>query len=99
MIIIPLTLDWPCRSKSEKQQFLYSNYGRKYGHINPSFPVREKNNKQRALGMLLYHTGLSYEKAGMFAGASYKAVLEWYKKGKDLFEVSIKKKVRKWRAS
>ncbi|NJD76893.1 MAG: IS6 family transposase [Candidatus Methanoperedens sp.] len=45
--------------------------------------------------MLLYHAGLSYEKAGMFAGASYEVVSEWYQKGKELFEVSIKKKKRK----
>jgi len=40
----------------------------------------------RALGMFLYYAGLSYEKAGMFAGASYEAVREWYQKGKELFE-------------
>jgi transposase-like protein len=39
---------------------------------------------------------LSYEKAGMFAGASYEAVREWYQKGKELFEESIEKKRRKW---
>ena len=50
----------------------------------------------RALGMLLYYSGLSYEKAGMFAGASYEAVREWYQKGKELFEESIEKKRRKW---
>ncbi len=46
--------------------------------------------------MLLYYAGLSYEKAGMFAGASYEAVREWYQKGKELFEASVKKKRRKW---
>ena len=46
--------------------------------------------------MLLYYAGLSYEKAGMFAGASYEAVREWYQKGKELFEESIEKKRRKW---
>ena len=50
----------------------------------------------RALGILLYYAGLSYEKAGMFAGASYEAVREWYQKGKELFEESIEKKRRKW---
>ncbi len=59
------------------------------------FSRKRKSNKQRALGMLLYHAGLSYEKAGMFAGASYEAVREWYQKGKELFETSIKKKRRK----
>jgi hypothetical protein len=44
-----------------------------------------KINKQRALGMLLYHTGLSYEKVGVFAGASYEAVQEWYQEGEELF--------------
>ncbi|VVB88204.1 DDE domain protein [uncultured archaeon] len=46
--------------------------------------------------MLLYHAGLSYEKTGMFAGASYEAVREWYQKGEELFEALTKKKVRKW---
>ena len=46
--------------------------------------------------MVLYHAGLSYEKVGMFAGASYEAVREWYQKGKELFEESIEKKRRKW---
>ena len=60
------------------------------------FRRKRKNNKQRALGMLLYHAGLSYKKAGMFVGASYEAVREWYQKGKELFEESTKKKARKW---
>ena len=60
------------------------------------FSRERKSNKHRALGMLLYHAGLSYAKAGMFAGASYEAVWEWYQKGKELFEASTKKKVRKW---
>jgi transposase-like protein len=60
------------------------------------FSRKRKSNKQRALGMLLYHAGLSYEKTGMFAGASYEAVREWYQKGKELFEASTKRKVRKW---
>ena len=55
-----------------------------------------KSNEQRALGMLLYNAGLSYKKAGMFAGASYEAVREWNQKGKELFEQSIVKKRRKW---
>ena len=60
------------------------------------FSRKRKSNEMRALGMLLYYTGLSYEKAGMFAGASYEAVREWYQKGKELFEESIEKKRRKW---
>ncbi len=60
------------------------------------FRRKRKNNRQRALGMLLYHAGLSYEKTGMFVGASYEAVREWYQKGKELFEESTRKKVRKW---
>ena len=59
------------------------------------FSRKRKSNKQRALGMLLYHAGLSYEKAGIFAGASYEAVREWYQKGMELFEASIMKKKRK----
>ncbi len=45
------------------------------------YQCQRKSNKQRALGMLLYNAGLSYEKAGMFAGASYEAVREWHQKG------------------
>jgi transposase-like protein len=54
-----------------------------------------KTNEQKALGILLYDAGLSYKKAGMFAGASYEAVREWYQKGKELFEQSIEAKERK----
>ncbi len=60
------------------------------------FSRKRKSNKQRSLGMLLYNAGLSYEKAGMFAGASYEALREWYQKGKELFEESTEKKIRKW---
>ena len=59
------------------------------------FSRKRKSNKQRALGMLLYFAGLSYEKAGMFAGASYEAIREWYQKGRELFEQSTVKKKRK----
>jgi hypothetical protein len=45
------------------------------------FSRQRKSNNQRALEMLLYYAGLSYEKAGMFAGASYEAIREWYQKG------------------
>jgi len=55
-----------------------------------------KSNEQRALGMLLYYAGLSYEKTGSFVHASHEAVREWYQKGKDLFEGSTEKKRRKW---
>jgi hypothetical protein len=44
--------------------------------IRKIFSRKRKSNKRRALGMLLYYAGLSYEKAGMFAGASYEAVRE-----------------------
>ena len=60
------------------------------------FSRKRKSNEQRASGMFLYHAGLGYEKAGMFAGASHEAVREWYQKGKELFLVSTKKKMRKW---
>ncbi|MCX9081052.1 MAG: hypothetical protein OIN83_02525, partial [Candidatus Methanoperedens sp.] len=59
------------------------------------FSRKRKSNRMRALGMLLYYAGLSYEKAGMFASASYEAVREWYQKGKELFEESTEKKRRK----
>jgi transposase-like protein len=60
------------------------------------FSRQRKSNEMRALGMLLYQAGLSYEKAGMFAGVSYETVREWYQKGKELFDESIEKKRRKW---
>jgi putative transposase len=60
------------------------------------FSLERKSNEQRALGVLLYHSGLSYEKAEMFVDASYEAVREWYQKGKELFEQSIEIKIRKW---
>lgn len=46
--------------------------------------------------MLLYYTGLSYEKAGSFVHASHEAVREWYQKGKNLLRRSTEKKKRKW---
>ncbi len=61
-----------------------------------TFSCERKSNEQRAQGILLYHAGLSYEKAGIFTGVSYEAVREWYQKGKELFEASTKRKVRKW---
>jgi putative transposase len=63
---------------------------------NHIFSRERKSNDQRALGMLLYYAGLSYEKAGSFVHASHEAVREWYQKGKDLFEGSAEKKRRKW---
>ena len=60
------------------------------------FSRERKSNEQRAQGILLYHAGLSYEKACIFTGVSYEAVREWYQKGKELFEASTKRKVRKW---
>lgn len=56
------------------------------------FSRKRKSNKQRALGVLIYYADLSYEKAGIFAGASYEAIREWYKKGMKLFETSIMRK-------
>jgi len=63
---------------------------------NKIFSRERKSNKQRALGMLLYHFGLSYEKAGILVGASYEAIREWYQKGKELFEQSTEPRRRKW---
>ncbi len=59
------------------------------------FQRERKSNEQRAEGILLYHAGLSYEKAGTFVNASYEAVRKWYQKGKELFEQSTEKKNRK----
>jgi len=56
------------------------------------FLRERKSNEQRALGMLLYDAGLSYEKAGSFANASHEPVREWYQKGRELFEGSTEKK-------
>jgi transposase-like protein len=63
---------------------------------NQIFLRQRKSNEQRALGMLLYYAGLSYEKAGSFVHASHEAVREWYQKGRELFEGSTEKKRRKW---
>jgi putative transposase len=63
---------------------------------NHIFSRERKSNEQRALGMLLYYAGLSYEKAGSFVQASHEAVREWYQKGRELFEGSTEKKRRKW---
>ena len=63
---------------------------------NHIFSRERKSNEQRALGMLLYYAGLSYEKVGSFVHASHEAVREWYQKGIDLFEGSTEKKRRKW---
>jgi transposase-like protein len=58
------------------------------------FLRKRKSDEQRALGMLLYHSGLSYEKTSMFVGASHEAVREWYQKGRELFGNSTRKKRR-----
>ena len=63
---------------------------------NIDFVQRIKSNEQRALGILLYDAGLSYEKAGSFTNASHEAVRKWYQKGKELFDESTEKKRRKW---
>ena len=63
---------------------------------NHIFSRERKTNEQRALGMLLYYAGLSYEKACSFVHASSEAVRKWYQKGRDLFERSTEKKRRKW---
>jgi DNA-directed RNA polymerase specialized sigma24 family protein len=44
---------------------------------NHIFSRERKTNEQRALGMLLYYAGLSYEKAGSFVNASHEAVRKW----------------------
>lgn len=49
------------------------------------FCRERKSNEERAMGMMLYHAGLSYEKAGLFVGASHEAVREWIAKGRELF--------------
>ncbi len=48
--------------------------------------------EQRALGMLLYYTGLSYKKVSSFVNASHEAVRKWYQKGRELFEGSTEKR-------
>ena len=63
-----------------------------YGKI---FCRERTTNYIRAMGMLLYHSGLSYEKASEFLGVSHEAVREWYQKGKVLFEQTVEKKKRK----
>ena len=43
---------------------------------NQIFSRERKSNEQRALGMLLYYAGLSYEKAGSFVHASVKSTMK-----------------------
>ena len=62
---------------------------------NRIFVRERKSNAERALGMLLYHAGLSYNKAAIFVNASYEAVRKWYRKGKKLFEQTLRAKKRK----
>jgi transposase-like protein len=50
------------------------------------FLRERKSNEDRALVMVLYKAGLSYEKAGEIVGVSHEAIREWYQKGKELFE-------------
>lgn len=45
--------------------------------------------------MLLYHAGLSYEKTGLFVGASHEGVRKWVAKGRELFHSTITKENRK----
>ena len=59
------------------------------------FVRKRKSNVERALGMLLYHAGLSYNKAAIFVNASYEAVRKWYRKGRKLFEQTLRAKKRK----
>ncbi|MDI6887241.1 MAG: hypothetical protein QMC98_01195 [Candidatus Thermoplasmatota archaeon] len=62
---------------------------------NKIFSRKKKSNRKRALGMLLYRSGLSYRKTRYFVGASHEAVREWYRKGRELFaSQQIKKKER-----
>jgi len=59
------------------------------------FHRERKSNVVRALGMILYHFGLSYEKTGEILGVSHEAIREWYQKGKEFFEQTTKRKRRK----
>ncbi|MGH2668503.1 MAG: DDE-type integrase/transposase/recombinase [bacterium] len=56
---------------------------------------RERNpNDKRALGILLYHGGLSYENAGRAVGVSNQSIKNWYAKGAEFFQ-SLDKERRK----
>lgn len=55
------------------------------------FCRKRKNNEERAMGMLLYHAGLSYEKTGLFLGVSYEAVRKWVLRGRTIFSHRSKK--------
>ena len=59
------------------------------------FCRKRKINEERALGMLLYHASLSYEKTGFFVEASHEAVREWVAKGRELFYHHLIKESRK----
>ena len=58
------------------------------------FCRKRKTNEERAMGILLYHAGLSYEKTGLFLGVSYEAVRKWIIKGRELFSHTVVKKER-----
>ncbi len=52
---------------------------------NKIFLRHRKSNNHRALGMLLYRSGLSHRMTEHFVGASYEAGRKWYLKGRQLF--------------
>ncbi|MDI6887426.1 MAG: hypothetical protein QMC98_02140, partial [Candidatus Thermoplasmatota archaeon] len=62
---------------------------------NKIFSRERKSNRKRALGMLLYRSGLSCRKTRYFVGASHEAVREWYQKGRELFASQQIKRERK----
>ncbi|MBU4186131.1 MAG: DDE-type integrase/transposase/recombinase [Proteobacteria bacterium] len=59
------------------------------------FLRKRKSNEIRALGMLLYRAGLSYQKAGDILNVSNEAVREWYCKGRELFTHTVMKRRRR----
>ena len=59
------------------------------------FLRKRKSNEMRALGMLLYRAGLSYQKAGDILNVSNEAVHKWYLKGRELFTSTVVRKRRR----
>ena len=63
---------------------------------NGLFVRERKSNRVKALGITLYHMGLSLRDTSMilayFGGASHEAVRDWYGRCKDIFSVKSKKR-------
>lgn len=63
---------------------------------NGVFVRERKSNRVRALGITMYHMGLSLRDTsvilGYFGGATHEAIRNWYNRCKDIFKVKPKKR-------